>query len=160
MLDDVLALTEALPTRTLAAGELLFVEGESSSTVVVVVEGELVIESGGVVIARHTAPGTFVGEIGALLDQRRSATVTAATTTVVREIGDPPEFFATYPHLGLEVARQLAGRLHRLTAYIADVQLQFAGRDDHLGVFAELLTRIGARPPIDIEPGSDRSPDY
>lgn len=160
MLDDVLALTEALPARRLAAGEVLFVAGESSSTVVVLVEGELVIESGGVVIARHAAPGTFIGEIGALLDQRRSATVTAATATVIREIGDPQEFFAAYPHLGLEVARQLAGRLHRLTAYITDVQHQFAERDDHLGVFAELLTRIGARPPIDIEPGSDRSPDY
>ena len=84
---------------------------------------------------------------------------TATTDTVIREIGDPQEFFANYPHLGLEVARQLAGRLHRLTAYITDVQLQFAGRDDHLGVFAELPT-TSARPPIDIQPGSDRSPDY
>ena len=160
MLDDVLALTEALPTRTLEAGEMLFIEGDSSSTVVVLVAGELVIESGGVLVGRHAAPGTFVGEIGALLNQGRSATVTAVAATVVREIGDPAEFFAIHPHLGLEVARQLAGRLHRLTAYIADVQRQFAERDDHLGVFAELLSRIGARPPIDIEPGSDRSPDY
>ena len=69
MLDDVLALTEVLPTRRLAAGEVLFVVGESSSAVVILVEGDLVIESGGVVIARHAAPGTFIGEIGALLGQ-------------------------------------------------------------------------------------------
>ncbi|MGD9704847.1 MAG: cyclic nucleotide-binding domain-containing protein [Acidimicrobiia bacterium] len=160
MLDDVLALTEGLPVRTLAPGEALFVEGDTSSTVVVLVDGELVIEVEGVVVNRHTAPGSFVGETGALLRRLRNATVTAVVPTVVREIGDPHEFFAIHPQLGLEVARQLAGRLDRLTAYIVDVQRQFAGRDDHLGVFGELLSRVATRPAIDIEPGSDRSPDY
>jgi CRP-like cAMP-binding protein len=160
MLDDVLALTEGLPTRTLATDDLLFAEGEASSTVVVLVDGDLVIDTGGVVVNRLTAPGSFVGEIGALLGQQRSATVIAKAPTVIREIGDPREFFATYPHLGLEMARQLAGRLFRLTAYIADVQHQLGDRDDHMGMFGELLSRIATRAPIDIEPGSDRSPDY
>ena len=114
----------------------------------------------GAVVNRLTAPGSFVGEIGALLGQRRSASVSALGDTVIREIGDPREFFATYPQLALEMARQLAGRLHRLSAYIADVRQQFADHDDHLGMFGELLSRIATRPPVDIEPGSDRSPDY
>jgi len=159
VLDDALILTQGLPERTLAAGDTLFVEGEVSSSVVVLVDGELVIETGGVVVSTHTTPGSFVGETGALLDQRRSATVTAAMPTVVREIGDPDEFFAAHPQLGLEVARQLAGRLHRLTAYVADVQRQFADRDDHLGIFAEVLGHIVVQAPVDIEPGSDRAPD-
>jgi CRP-like cAMP-binding protein len=112
------------------------------------------------VVNRHTTPGTFIGEIGALLGQPRSASVTAVAPTVVRDIGNPDEFFAAHPELGVEVARQLAARLTRLTAYIVDVQHRFADRDDHLGVFGELLGRIAGRPPIDIEPGSDRSPDY
>ncbi len=160
MLDDVLALTDDLPERTLAVGEALFSEGDVSSTVVVLVDGELEIDRGGVVMSRHRMPGSFVGEIGALLDQPRSATVTASLPSVIREIGDPDQFFAAHPQLGLEVARQLAGRLYRLTAYVADVQRQFGDREDHLGVFAEVLSRIAARPAIDIEPGSDRSPDY
>jgi CRP/FNR family transcriptional regulator, cyclic AMP receptor protein len=160
MLEDALALTEGLPTRTLAVGEALFVQGEPSSSVVVMVEGELEISAGGVVMNRHTAPGSLIGETGALLGQPRGATVTATAPTVVREIGDPDEFFASHPELGLEVARQLAMRLFRLTTYIADVQRQFADRDDHLGVFGELLSRVAVRPAIDIEPGSDRSPDY
>ena len=139
-------MTEGLPERTLEPGDMLFVEGESSSTVVVLVDGELVIESGGVVVDRHATPGPSSARSAPSSHKPRSATVTAVAATVVREIGDPDEFFATYPQLGLEVARQLAGRLHRLTAYIADVQHQFAERDDHLGVFAELLGRIG-RPP-------------
>jgi len=160
--EDALALTEGLPERTLAAGDTLFTEGESSSTVVLLVDGDLLIEAGGVTVNRHTMPGTFVGETGALLGQPRSATVTAAAPTVVRDIGDPAAFFAAHPQLGMEIARQLAARLVRLTEYIVDVQRQFAHRDDHLGVFGELLGRIASRPPVDIaiEPGSERAPDY
>jgi CRP-like cAMP-binding protein len=160
VLDDVLALTLSLPERTLAPGEAVYREGDVSSTVVVLVDGELEIERGGVIVNRHHMPGSFVGETGALLSQPRSATVTASLPSVIREIGDPEEFFAAHPQLGLEVARQLAGRLFRLTAYVADVQRQFGDRDDHLGVFAEVLSRIADRPAVDLEPGSDRSPDY
>ena len=160
MLDDVLALTEDLPTRTLVAGETLFAEGSLSAIVVVLVDGELLVEAGGSTLHRHTAAGSFVGETGALLEQPRNATVTAVRTTLVREIGHPFEFFLRHPQLGLEVARQLAARLDRLNAYIADVQRQVGHRDDHLGMFGELLNRISARPPVEIDPGSDRSPDY
>ena len=133
MTDALLTLTAGLPQRSLAAGEVVY---------------------------RHRVPGSVVGEIGALLHQPRSAPVRAAEASVVREIGDPDEFFAANPKVGLEVARRLAARLSRLTAYVADVQRQFEDHDDHLGVFGELLNRIADRPPVDIEPGSDRSPDY
>jgi CRP-like cAMP-binding protein len=158
--DALLALTTGLPERSLAAGEVVYREGDAVTTVLVLVDGQLEIERGGLVVNSHRVPGSVVGELGALLHQPRSATVTAGVPSVVREIGDPDEFFAAHPQVGLEVARQLAGRLYRLTAYVADVQEQFGDRGDHLGVFAELLTRISDRPPIDIEPGSDRSPDY
>lgn len=160
MPDDVLALTADLPERSVAAGEVVFVEGDVASTVIVLVDGELEIERGDVVLNRHRVPGEFVGEIGALLDQPRSATVTAVVASVVREIGDPESFFAVHPQLGLEMARQLARRLHRVTAYVADVQRQFGDRDDHLGMFGDLLGRIAGRTAYDLEPGSDRSPDY
>jgi len=156
----VLALTNDLPERTLAVGDTVCIEGEPSTTVMVLVDGELEIARGGVIVNRHGVQGSFVGETGALLGERRSATVTATKPSVIREIGNPDEFFAAHPQLGLEVARQLAGRLARLTAYVADVQRQFGDREDHLGVFGELLSRIAVRPVVDIEPGSDRSPDY
>ncbi len=160
MLADVLALTEGLPERTLAAGEVLFGQGDEVTTTVVLVEGELVIEAGGVIVNRLTVPGSFVGEIGALLDQPRDATVTAGSPTVVRDIGRLQDAFATEPDLGVELARQLAGRLHRLTAYVVEVQRQYGDRDDHLGMFGDLLVRIAAAPPVDVDPGSDRAPDY
>ena len=160
MPSDVLTLTEGLPERSLAPGEFVYRQGDPPGRIVVLVEGDLTIDAGGVVISRLTTPGAFVGETGALLDQARNASVVAASASVIREIGDPGSFFASHPQLGLEVARQLAGRLHRLTEYIGDVQRQFGDRDDHLGMFGELLGRIAARPVIDIDPGSDRSPDY
>ena len=79
---------------------------------------------------------------------------------MVRDIGNPDEFFAAHRSSGSRSPASSPPDSYRLTAYIVDVQRQFADRDDHLGVFGELLGRIAARPPIDIEPGSDRSPDY
>ena len=158
---DVLALTSELAERALGDGEVLYVQGEPVRTVVVLVSGELVIEIDGRVVDRHTRPGTFVGETGALLHRPRNATVTAGPGTVVREIGHPEEFFASHPAIGVELARQLAGRLDRLRSYITEVQRQFADRDDHLGLFGELLDRIASSTPVDLEGGgSERSPDY
>ena len=159
MLDDVLAFTENLPVRALAAGESLFREGDSSTGLFVLVEGELVVDTNGVVVNRLGVPGAFVGEIGALLGQGRTANVTAAIESSVRVIDDPRALFAAHPELGFEIARQLAGRLHRLTAYVSDVERQFGHLDDHRAMFGELLVRIASRPPVDIDPGSDRSPD-
>ena len=157
---DVLDLSSGLPERRLAAGEVLYDQGDPPSDVVILVGGRLRIAAGDLVIDTLSAPGTFVGEVGALLGQPRDATVTAEVDTLVRVIGDPAGFVADRPELGLEIARQLAGRLHRLTAYIGDVQRQFGDRDDHLGMFAEVLGRLSSRPSVDLEPGSDRSPDY
>ncbi len=78
----------------------------------------------------------------------------------MRVIGDPDAFFATHPELGLELARQLAGRLQRITAYLGDLRTQYEGADGHLGMVDAVLGRLSARAPVDLEPGSDRSPDY
>ena len=37
-------------------------------------------------------------------------------------IGDPDAFFTSHPQLALELARQLAGRLQRILAYLADIR--------------------------------------
>ena len=56
MICDVL-MTEGLPDRTLAPGDIVFSEGEPSSSVIVLVDGELVIEAGGAIIDRHLPTG-------------------------------------------------------------------------------------------------------
>ena len=163
--DDILALTEAMPTRHLVAGEVLFGQGEHDAqaavdAVAVLVEGRLQVSLGGDVLSEITIPGAFVGEISALLGTVRSADVVATTDATVRLIGDPEAFFETNPALALELARQLAGRLQRLLAYVGDVKEQYAGADGHLGVLDSVLGKLASRPPVDIEPGSDRDGAY
>jgi CRP/FNR family transcriptional regulator, cyclic AMP receptor protein len=161
MAPAILALTSDMPERRLAPGEVLFREGESDHTIVaVLVEGVLGVQVHDATLADVTVPGAFVGETGALLGTNRTATVFAREPATVRIIGDPNAFFATHPELALELARQLAGRLHRLTSYLADLRTQYADQDGHLTMVDSVLGRLASRPPVDIEPGSDRSPDY
>jgi CRP/FNR family cyclic AMP-dependent transcriptional regulator len=159
--DRLLALTEDMPARRLEPGAVLYGQGDGSPTeVAVLVDGAVRVEVAGVVIAAITVPGAFIGEIGALLGTHRTATVVAVEPSTVRIIGDPDTFFTTNPELAIELARQLAGRLHRLLAYLADVRTQFADAGDHLSLLDSVLGRLALRPPVDIEPGSERSPDY
>lgn len=159
--NDVLAVTAGMPDRQLAAGEVLFGQGEGdASSVAILVEGSLRVDLDGAHLSDVTVPGAFVGEIAALLGTTRTADVTATSDSTVRIIGDPDGFFATHPEIGLELARQLAGRLHRLLAYLGDVRAQYADAEGHLTMIDSVLGRLASRPPVDIDPGSDRSPDY
>jgi CRP-like cAMP-binding protein len=158
---DVIALTAGMAERQLDAGDVLFGQGDDDRTsVAVLVRGQLRVDLDGVALSDITVPGAFVGELGALLGTDRSASVVAVEPSTVRIIGDPAAFFADHPDVALELARQLAGRLHRLLAYLADVRSQYADAEGHLGVIDSVLGRLASRPPVDIEPGSDRSPDY
>lgn len=158
---EILAITEDMPVRHLAADEVLYGQGDDSIVeVAVLVDGVLRVEQDGVALATITMPGAFIGEIGALLGTDRSATVVAVEPSTVRMIGDPDTFFATHPTLAHELARQLAGRLQRLLAYLGDIRMQYADSDGHLAMIDSVLGRLASRPHVDIEPGSDRSPDY
>jgi CRP/FNR family transcriptional regulator, cyclic AMP receptor protein len=159
--DAVLASTAGMPERRLAADEVLFGQGDDgSASVAVLVEGSLRIDLGSTHLSDITTAGAFVGEIGALLGTDRTATVTAREPSTVRVIGDPEAFFATHPEVALELARQLAGRLHRLLAYLDDVRAQYADQGGHVALVDSVLGRLASRPSVEIEPGSDRSPDY
>jgi CRP-like cAMP-binding protein len=158
---DVLTVTAGMPERRLAAGEVLFGQGDgAAASVAVLVEGALRVDLDGAHLSDVTVPGGFVGEIAALLGTARTADVTATTASTVRIIGDPDAVFAFHPEIGLELARQLAGRLHRLLAYLGDVRSQYADAEGHVTMIDAVLGRLASRPPVEIEPGSDRSPDY
>jgi CRP/FNR family transcriptional regulator, cyclic AMP receptor protein len=158
---DVLDVTAGMPEQRLEAGEVLFGQGDGDGrSVAVLVEGALRVELDGVHLSDVTTPGGFVGEIAALLGTARTAAVVATRPSTVRIIGDPDAFFASHPQIGLELARQLAGRLHRLLAYLGDVRSQYADADGHLTLIDSVLGRLASRPHVEIEPGSDRSPDY
>lgn len=156
-----LVLTDDLPDHRLETGQRLFEQGSADhSTVAVLVEGSLRVEIDGDRLPGITLPGSFVGEVGALLGIPRTADVIADEASTVRIIGDPQAFFDSHPSLALELARQLAGRVHRLTTYLGDVRTQYAGSEGHLTMVDTVLGRLAARAPVEIDGGSDRSPDY
>ena len=160
MTPDVLGLTSGVPERSVARGDRLFAQQDGGRDIAVLVSGRLEVRQGDVVIAVLDRPGAFVGEIGALLRRPRSADVVALEDTTVRVIGDPEAFFEDHSALALELAVQLAGRLDRVNSYLVDLRRQYADRDDHLGMVDQVLGRLATRPPVDISPGSVRSPDY
>jgi CRP-like cAMP-binding protein len=157
---DVLDLTAHLPERQLERGEVLMALGDATGEMAVLVAGSLEVVVGDLSLAEIAEPGAFIGEVGALLGTERTATVVAAEPSTVRWVGEPVALFTAHPELALELARQLAGRLHRLLAFLADTRSQYADGPDHERIIHTVLGRLASRPPVDIEPGSDRSPDY
>jgi CRP-like cAMP-binding protein len=136
-----------MPERRLAAGEALFDQGHDAEPVVaVLVRGSLTIEVDGAVVSDITLPGTFVGEMGALLGNTRSATVVASEPSTVRLIGDPDALFASHPELAMELARQLAARLHRLLAYLAQVRRKYADSEGHLLLLDRVISQFSSLP--------------
>jgi CRP-like cAMP-binding protein len=160
-LRGVLEVTAGMPERHLEAGEHLFDQGAGQEhSVAVLVSGVLQVHLDDVAIDAIDVPGAFIGEIGALLGTARSANVSAKTPAVVRVIGNPDAFFGTNPEVALELARQLARKHHRLLAYLGDLRTQYADSEGHLSFVDSVLGRLASRPAIEIEPGSERSPDY
>jgi hypothetical protein len=45
-------------------------------------------------------------------------------------------------------------------AYLGDVRAQYADSDGHLMMIDSVLGRLASRAPVEIEPGSERAPDY
>ncbi len=157
----VLALTDGEPERRLEIGQLLYEQGVvDHASLAVLIEGRLQISVDGNRMPDVTQPGSFVGEVGALLTIPRTATVTAAEVSTVRIVADPQAFLTSHPELSLELARQLAGRLHRLTSYLGDLRAQYADAGGHLEMVDAILGRLATRAPVEIDRGSDRSPDY
>lgn len=124
---------EHTPTRTLAPGEFLIRHGETDDTMYRVESGvlEVYADAGddAVLIATVTS-GDILGEMAFLTSQPRSATITAAEPSVVRElrrsalndiIRDAPEIVGKIAlAIGERVAARLAATLELLPTLTQD----------------------------------------
>ena len=106
------AMADLMETRTINAGVTLFGQGDPSSELWLIHQGEVVIERDGVEVNR-AGEGMAVGEWAALSDAPRSATVRALTevTASVLDAGEFRALVAAQPEMGLALARALAERL-------------------------------------------------
>ena len=159
-MDDVLALCADLPISQFAPGDSLMTEGSTSGVIHVLEAGTVGIEIGGILVKRVSEPGSFLGEISALLGTAHSARVYAITECRTRTMLAAAA--TGNPDLLLGMARLLAARLQAMTGYLSDLRHQYADSETHLGVMTEVLSELSAVRPGGLPLGSDRpdQPDY
>jgi CRP/FNR family cyclic AMP-dependent transcriptional regulator len=145
--------------RGVSAGTLMIHEGGTTGHLYVLVEGRLEVLKGDTAVASITEPGAVLGEMSVLLGQPHTATVRAASDSIIYEISDAASFLQEQPAVSLLIARLLAQRLNVATTYLADIMQQYAGHGDHLAMVGEILQSMINLPPITISPGSDRQSD-
>jgi thiamine pyrophosphate-dependent acetolactate synthase large subunit-like protein len=106
------SIAEEMVERRFGAGTVVFREGDAGTEVFLVHSGEFSVERGGREIARLKAGQAF-GEMAAISDAPRSATITATSDAVVSVLRakDFRALLAAQPAMGLELARTFAERL-------------------------------------------------
>src|SRR5229473_4661744 len=113
--------------RDVAGGALIIHEGDTTGHLYILIEGRLEVLKGDTVVACITEPGAVLGEMSVLLDQPHTATVRAASDSIIYEFGDAASFLRDQPAVALLIARLLAQRLNVATTYLADIMQQYAG---------------------------------
>lgn len=154
----LLSLTDGLPEHRMEGGDVLVAEGSREGRFAVLVTGRLEVRKGDVVVAEISEPGACIGEVSLLTGSPATATVVATGPAVVRVADDGDIFLRSSPEVLAEVARILAGRLHRMTTYLADLRRQY-GDQPGLQMVGEVLSTLNADPGPAPRPGSARDPD-
>jgi CRP/FNR family transcriptional regulator, cyclic AMP receptor protein len=145
--------------RNVSEGTLILHEGGKTGHLFVLMAGKLEVIKGDIIVAVLTEPGAMLGEMSVLLDQPHTATVRAASDSIIYEFDDAASFLRDQPAVTLLIARLLAQRLHVATTYLADLTHQYAGHGTHLSMVSELLHSMINLPPSQVVPGSDRQSD-
>ena len=98
--------------RRFKPGEVIISEGEPSSEVLCLIDGLAEVKSRDVTVG-EIGPSEFFGEIGFLLNQNRTAAVTAKKTCTVQVIDSTEfvEFIKHNPHVIVTLATTLASRI-------------------------------------------------
>ena len=160
---NVLQYCNNLPTHDFAAGEVLLTEGDpSSGRFFILVSGVVdILKEGGVSISKISEPGSPIGEMSLLVGTPVSATVRAVTPTRCVVVENGHGFLVQTPQVLLAVAQLLGQRLYAATAYLADIQRQYAGSQESLKMVDTVLSSLIHKPSAaaDSESGSDREAD-
>lgn len=105
---------------TLQPGEILFLQGDNSQDMHILISGELEVLKDDKKIAEITEPGATVGEMSFLLGSRKTATVRAMTEakTVMIPADKIGDFLSDYPSLAPHMTQKLAKRLDETSRII------------------------------------------
>lgn len=125
--DDRRSLAARATRRRLAAGALVYSQGQRSESLLMVESGRLKVShysaDGSELIFAEVLPGEIVGELGVLTGAPRSATVIALTDCEVLALRAAVlvELLEARPALALALLRLLAGKVQQLTDLAGDL---------------------------------------
>jgi len=157
-----LSLCTGLPEVRLVAGDRLIEEGIRTDRLYILKSGAFEVIRNGVRVVLIDEPGSFLGEISALLGSAPTASAVATCSSAVHVIEKASAAVQNDPQLTYAIARLLARRLSALTAYLVDIKRQYADSNTHLALMDQVLGNLMAINPTAVKPGSERSdvPDY
>ena len=158
-MSELLQAAAGFPVRDLETGDVLIQEGSTDVGLYVLIEGTLAVTRDGTAVASITEPGSVIGEISALLATEASATVTATSDVRLHAVDDPMTTLLADRDTLVVVARELAQRLQRMVAYLADIKEQYGDESGHLGMVDEVLGQLVFGRQESVESGSEREPD-
>lgn len=109
---DLEALASTLRSEDRSAGDVVFREGDAAEALYLVETGLVEVRRGGEPLAA-LGPGSFVGELGLLLGEPRSADLVAVadTTLLVLTRASLDELLDQHPAITAEMTRELGRRL-------------------------------------------------
>ncbi len=160
-----LSLCAHLPAIDVAAGEVFIEEGVYTGRLYVLEAGTVEVVRAGVRVVAINEPGSFLGEISALLGSPPTASVAAIGACRLRILDGADTVVQQDAALTHAIALLLARRLQAVTAYLVDIKRQYGDGDTHLALMDQVLANLmtlQARKGSMLPPGSERAdvPDY
>jgi CRP-like cAMP-binding protein len=155
---DILDVTADLPEVELAAGDVVVREGGTSSSLWILVSGQLRVMKGDVMVNTIDHPGAVIGEMSLLIGTRHSATVEATMPTRLRFAANGNALLEHDAAISRLIATGLAERLAYMTTYLADLTKQY-GDAPGLAMVSSVLNELEQRKAPRAVPGSLREPE-
>ena len=143
-MNRVLSLCESFPEMQVPIGSRIIDQGASKGRMYVLKSGTFNVVRNGVRVVRVTEPGSFFGEISALLGTPPTADVVALENSTVCVIEDPVAAMKAHPELTHAVAQLLARRLQAVTTYLVDMKKLYANTGMHLELMDQVLGELMA----------------
>ncbi len=105
-----------MATKKFSRGTTLIGEGEKTNSIFILINGRIGIYKGSVLISEFAERGVVVGEMAAILGEKRTATIRALEDTYVVEFKTGIDaLIAEYPDIAKKIMINLAERLKRTT---------------------------------------------
>lgn len=133
-----------LPQKTFRAGESIVWPGDGSKRIYLLLSGSTEVLADDVLVGRIDQPGALIGEIAALLDQDRTATVKATSETVCATIDDLGALAAQDKELYWEVTRDIARKYVTTLQTILTLKKAILARAQELQLDPSRLPALGA----------------